>query len=339
MSMLYGSVDLHSNNSYAAISNEKDEVIRHKRLPNRIEELDRFFGDYKDSLSDIVVESTYNGYWLVDGLKERGYGVKLANPTAMVQYSGLKYTDDKSDALWLNRVHRLGVLPTGYIYPREDRPIRDLLRKRLNLVHTRTNFINSVKHQFLTWNAASYSKDELYKLSPEDVKEQFQDEFLRKSVNSLLTLIRAMTTQVKEIELLIKSRTVEHPLIERLKTIYGIGPLLGWTIHYETGEIQRFRTDKHYLSYCGLVPSVKISNQRIKGHGNVKNRNKFLRWAFAEAAIKSMGNPKMRAYHDRLVKKKGIIKAKTIISSKLARVAFKIMSDPDFVYDVNKLFN
>ena len=61
---------------------------------------------------------------------EAGYRVHLANTAAIQQCSGVKYSDDNSDAQWLARLLRLGVLPTGYIYPKETRPIRDLLRQR-----------------------------------------------------------------------------------------------------------------------------------------------------------------------------------------------------------------
>jgi hypothetical protein len=63
-------------------------------------------------------ESTFNWYWLVDGLMDLGYRVHLANPAAIQQYSGLKYTDDDSDALWLAEMLRLGILREGYIYPK-----------------------------------------------------------------------------------------------------------------------------------------------------------------------------------------------------------------------------
>jgi transposase len=66
-------------------------------------------------LKGVVIESTYNWYWLVDGLMEARYRVHLANPAAIQQYNGLKYTDDHSDARWLAHLLRLGVLPEGYI--------------------------------------------------------------------------------------------------------------------------------------------------------------------------------------------------------------------------------
>src|SRR5207302_6677374 len=99
---------------------------------------------YHADLKGVVVESTYNWYWLVDGLMEADYRVHLANPAAMQQYSGLKYTDDYSDAHWLAHVLRLGVLPEGYIYPKAERAVRDLLRKRAHLVRQHTANVLSV---------------------------------------------------------------------------------------------------------------------------------------------------------------------------------------------------
>jgi len=74
---------------------------------------------------------------------------------------------------------------------------------------------------------------------------------------------------------------------------------------------------EHYLSYCGLVESRRMSNEKLKGRGNTKNRNKYLRWAYGEAAVLALKHPRIRQYHDRLVGKKGPIKAKAIIASKL----------------------
>ena len=79
-------------------------------------------------------------------LMEEGYKVHLANPAAIQQYSGLKHTDDKHDAFWLAEMLRLGILSEGYIYPREERPVRDLLRKRGHLVRLRTSLIISLEN-------------------------------------------------------------------------------------------------------------------------------------------------------------------------------------------------
>jgi transposase len=97
-------------------------------LPNDLGLILKEFSAYRSELEGIVVESTYNWYWLVDGLMEQGYKVHLANTAAIQQYNGLKYTDDNSDARWLAHLLRLGVLPEGYIYPKQERAVRDLQR-------------------------------------------------------------------------------------------------------------------------------------------------------------------------------------------------------------------
>ena len=131
---LYGGIDLHSNNSVVVLLDEEDQVVYEKRLPNDLSYLLLELGPYRERIEGLVVESTFNWYWLVDGLMEAGYRIHLANTAAIQQYGGLKYTNDRSDARWLAHLLRRGVLPEGYIYPKEERAVRDLLRKRAQLV-------------------------------------------------------------------------------------------------------------------------------------------------------------------------------------------------------------
>ena len=119
---LYGAIDLHSTNSVTVVINEQDQVVYQERLPNDLSLIAQQLSSYRRSLQGIVVESTYNWYWLVDGLMEKGYRVHLANTAAIQQYNGLKYTDDHSDARWLAHILRLGVLPRAtFIRNRSER--------------------------------------------------------------------------------------------------------------------------------------------------------------------------------------------------------------------------
>ena len=120
---LYGGIDLHSNNSYLGIVNEENQVIYKNRCRNELPVIVSALTPFKDELEAIAVESTFNGYWLVDGLMGAGYPVHLANPAAMKEYKGLKHKDDKKSALWLANLLRLKILPEGYIYPKEERPV------------------------------------------------------------------------------------------------------------------------------------------------------------------------------------------------------------------------
>ena len=160
---LCGAMDLHSNNNVTVLSNEKDEVVYRKRLPNDLKSILGQLAPYQSEIEGIVVESTYNWYWLVDGLMEQGYRVHLANTAAIQQYNGLKYTDDDSDARWLAHLLWLGVLPQGYIYPREQRPVRDLLRKRGQLVRQRTTNLlsNYILRDRVAFNVTKSLRPEL----------------------------------------------------------------------------------------------------------------------------------------------------------------------------------
>jgi transposase len=124
---LYAGIDLHSSNNFVGIIEENGRIAFRRRLRNDPEEILLTFGRFREDMVGVVVESTYNWYWLVDLLGDAGYRVHLANPTAIRKYSGLKHADDQHDAFWLAEMLRLGILPQGYIYPKEERPTRDLL--------------------------------------------------------------------------------------------------------------------------------------------------------------------------------------------------------------------
>jgi transposase len=143
---LYVGDDLHSSNNYLAIIDEKGKRVFHRKLPNDRATIINTLAPYEGTIAGIVVESTYNWYWLVDMLMDEGYKLHLANPSAIKKYEGLKHVNDNDDAFWLAEMLRLHILPEGYIYPKEDRPIRDLLRKRRHLVSLRTSLIISLQN-------------------------------------------------------------------------------------------------------------------------------------------------------------------------------------------------
>jgi hypothetical protein len=117
---LYGAIDLHCNNNVTVLIDEKDKVVYQKRLTNDLPLIVEQLSPYASSLEGIVVESTYNWYWLVDGLMEKEHRVHLANTAAIQQYEGLKYTDDDSDARWLAHLFRLGVYLRATSIPKKS---------------------------------------------------------------------------------------------------------------------------------------------------------------------------------------------------------------------------
>jgi hypothetical protein len=118
---LYCGIDLHSSRSWIAILDERLEVVREAKVVNDLDGVLRVLEPHREELEGVAVESTFNWYWLVDGLTDAGYRAHLTNTWAVRQWEGLKYTDDRHDARWLAHLLALGILPEGYIYPKGAR--------------------------------------------------------------------------------------------------------------------------------------------------------------------------------------------------------------------------
>ena len=326
---LYTGFDLHSTNNYLAIIDARGKKVYKKKLRNDPENILAALIPHKDNIAGVVVESTSNWYWLVDLLMEEGYNVHLANPSGIQQYKGMKYRDDKDDAFWLAEMLRLGILPEGYIYPKEERPIRDMLRKRGHLVRLRTSLILSLQNII--------SRNNGFKMKVNDMKALKEDRvFPYLEYNEDLAFVGKVskesidffTGKIRDIESLVKKRmTIKKPYTY-LMSIYGVGKILSLTIKLESGPIERFKKAGNYVSYCRKVSSKWISNEKKKGKGNAKSGNKYLAWAFSEAAeIARRSYPEARAYYNRKMQKTNFMVAHNALSHKLAKAAYYIMKD------------
>ena len=335
---LYGGIDLHSTNSVVALTDEQDRVVYQRRLSNDLPLILSELQPYQPLIEGLVVESTYNWYWLVDGLMEAGYRLHLANTSAIKQYEGLKYADDNTDARWLAKLLRLGLLPEGYIYPKEQRPVRDLLRKRSQLVHQHTDNLLSVQNLVARNCGHSVNANQVKRLQYAEVNRLLKDEHLALAVNSTLVVMHSQAEMIDLLEKAAKKRIKLRPEFKPLLTVSGIGEILGLTIMLETGEIQRFKRVGNYASYCRCVDSKRMSNGKKKGKGNRKNGNKFLAWAFVEAANFAVRyNPQIKRYYQRKrARTNGIVAIKTV-AHKLARACYYILRD-QVAFEVDKAF-
>jgi transposase len=111
--MLFCGIHLHSNNSFVVVTDDTDKLLYSRRLPNNLTDICGALSPYLKNLLGVVVESTFNWYWLVDGLIEAGHSVHLANTVAIKQYDGLKYRGDESDARHLAHILRLAFYQRG----------------------------------------------------------------------------------------------------------------------------------------------------------------------------------------------------------------------------------
>lgn len=328
--LLYGAIDLHANSNYAAIIDENRKRVMKRKLVNDPEAILRFWEPYKADLVGIVVESTYNWYWLVDLLQEHGYRVRLANPAGIQKYRGVKHVDDNHDAFWLAELLQLGILPEGYIYPKETRALRDLLRKRQQLVRLRTALILSLQN-IVTRNCGIKVPTHHLKTLKEDRVEVYlqenEDLLLAGSANK--SCLDALSREILRVEAAVEKKLKLQAPYHQLLTLPGVGRILASTIMLETGPINRFSKVGCYASYCRKVNSRWTSNEKVKGQGNKKNGNKYLAWAFGEAAARArlFHRASRDFYQRKLRQKKNAALAHGALAHKLARAAFYILRD------------
>ena len=282
--MKYSGIDLHSNNCVITIIDETDKVIVERRLPNDLEKIVAFLEPHRAELAGVVVESTFNWYWLVDGLQEAAYQVHLANTTAIKKYEGLKHSGDETDARHLAHLLRLGILPTGTILPPDLRDVRDLARKRMQLVNMRTMQILSVETIFSRTTGKRLTSNQVKRLTVAGLAELGLSEGVTLSLQTHVSVIEVLQRQIEELENRLRLKVCCEDDFKRLMTVPGIGTVLATMIYLETGPIDRFAGPGNYASYARCVSSEYTSNGKKKGQGNTKNGNRYLAWAFVEAA-------------------------------------------------------
>lgn len=336
---LYAAIDLHSNNGVLSIIDDADRVQFERRLPNDLESVLAALEPFREQLRAVAVESTYNWYWLVDGLTDHGYGAQLVNTAAVPQYEGLKHGNDHTDARHLAHLQRLGILPTGYIYPREGRALRDLLRRRFHLVRMSTTLMQSVQCAWSQRTAQSLRSNAFRRLDDAAVTQTISDPIERQAILAQLTAWRAIDEQVEQIERWVLDHQGKSRALLAVRTVPGIGAVLGSTIALETGAIERFASVGDYASYCRMVDSQRISNGKRKGSGNAKCGNRYLCWAYIEGANFALRfSPEIRRWYDRkLAKRKLRTIAIKAVAHKLARACYYLMRDGG-AFDVKRAF-
>jgi len=336
---LYGGVDLHSNNAMYVITDERDKQLLRQRLPNELSVVLAALAPYRPRLKVVAVESTYNWYWLVDGLQAQKYPVVLAHPSEMEQYDGIKEADDLTDAAFLARLARLGVLPTGYIYPKADRPVRDLLRRRMLLVQQRTGIVLSLQNMAPRQTGQAVGWRALRKLRVEERAELLGDHDCLTFVTAeQVDLIERFTEKIRRFEQKVLEHTQVRPTYACLQTLPGVGTILALTIMLETGDIGRFKTVGDYTSYARGVRARHLSNGKKKAHNNAKNGNPYLAWAFVEAVHHALRTcPQAKSFYDRKRAQRNGALATKALAAKWSKAAYYMMQRQEN-FDLTRVF-
>jgi transposase len=271
-------------------------------------------------------------------LRSQGYGIDLANPAKIEQFKGIKHVDDKDDAFHLAELQRLKILPTAHVYDPQLRPVRDLFRRRMSLVHQRTALFLSFKSLYARTTGQALDLSDVKKMEPKEAPKLYEHPANQLIARVQAEHIQALDKSISRIEKAVLECAREIPPYEKLLTIPGIGKILGMTITMEVGDIKRFKTDGDFASYCRMVDAKRLSNGKCKAENNQKCGNKYLSWAFVEAAnFARRYDEHCRKWYDRKAAKTNKVLATKALGCKLAKAAWHVMTQ-ECGYDEKRMF-
>lgn len=325
----YCGIDLHATNSVICVIDDQEEIHFRGKVPNCIFEITEKLNVFSPK-PEVVVEATLNWYWLIDWLQDDGFNVKLAHTYGLHMITGAKVKTDKRDAFTLAKLLRLGAIPEAYIYPSEKRPVRDLLRRRAKLVHLRAEAYTAIRTRLLQQGLYGFSLATLRALNEEEISEMVTHPVIQASIGHELERIRLYSQEISKMESMLLKFAGKDPLFKLLQTIPGVGKILGLTIYYEAGEIQRFGSAKQFCSYARVVPGIAQSGSVTRRGGGSKQGNPHLKWAFMQAAVLAVRfHPNVKKFREkhlarRRSKAKRLITL-SIVAHKLATGAYHVM--------------
>ena len=336
--VLYSGMDLHGDNVFCTVMDQEYRVVFERRLPNKLDVVMEALEPYRERLAGVAVESTYNWYWLVDGLQAHQYPARLANPARMQENIGLKSANDKTDSRFLAKQMVMGVLPEGYIYPKEERAVRDLLRRRMRLVQARTGELLSLEGLVARHSGADLGVQALKALEAGELSALLgNDPLVVQAAEISFRHVAFLDGEIRQIEKAVEPRVKLTSGYERLLGVPGIGRVLTMTIMLESGPITRFAGPGNYASYCRAVKTEHTSNERKKGEGNGKSGNRYLAWAYIEAANFAVRySPELRSWYQRKAARTKRVVALKALANKLAKACYFILRD-GVDFDVKKL--
>lgn len=321
-------IDLHARQMYVCLMDRTGRILVHTNIRhNDFNHFLKLIAPYRHSLT-VCAECMFGWYWLADACQAAGLTFVLAHALYLHAIHGGKNKNDRIDSEKLAHLLRTNLIPPAYLYPADRRPLRALLRQRLFFVWQRADLLARVQSHQLAYNRPVTRQSRSNRDPWEAQLLAQEDHPLRQlALQNELAMIRHFDAQIGTLETQLHrlTQTAAPRDFALLQTVPGIGQHLGSTILYEIGDIDRFPTVKHFLSYCRLVKGTVASAGKIKGLRGAKLGNPYLRWAFGEAAViakrdHALLGPLAQRLEARFNGNK--FKANTVLAIKLARAVF-----------------
>lgn len=336
----YCGIDLHTKNMYVCILNQEGKILLHKNADVCKDTLLKFIKPY---LPDIVisVECIFTWYWIADFCMKHSIPFVLGHALYMKAIHGSKTKNDKIDSRKIATLLRGGMIPMAYVYPQEMRATRDLLRRRMHFMRKRSELLAHIQNTRNQYNRPSFEKTISRKNNRLNIIEHFNDPAVQKSMELNLSLIDHYDSILRKTENYILNHVKAHNANEfyLLRTIPGVGKILALVMLYEIHNIKRFEKVQNFTSYARLIKPQKESAGKLKGSGNGKMGNAFLKWAFSESTLLLIRDKQeIKDLHARLKNKHGKARALAIISHKLGRAVYYMLKKQK-AFNMNKFLN
>lgn len=321
----YCGIDLHTRKMYLCILNPEGEEVFHRNIKASPKAFLKAVSPFREDLV-VCCECMHCWYWLADLCFEEDIDFVLGHAFYMKAIHGAKSKNDRIDSEKIARMLRGGLLPMAYVYPREMRATRDLLRRRSHFVRKRTELLAHLQGLSSQNNLPVFAG----RITGAEKREEFLERFcidpsLDLSARADRDLIDHYETMIPELERFLEKEIKEDAVqgYYLLRSIPGIGKILAMTILYEIHTIDRFPTCRKFASYARLVKCQHSSNGKISGHGGGKMGSMHLKWAFSEASAYFLrGNPRGQQLLAQIEKKRGTGAALSILAHKLGRTVY-----------------
>jgi transposase len=330
----YISFDSHRKYTLA----EREEALTGHVVQKRIEHWPgAFIGYLKQCPGDtpVALEATGNWYWIVREIELSGHRALLVHPRKAKLMMGMINKTDKLDVHGLNRLQRNGTLPTVWIPPGELRDLRELTRTRMVLSTHRTRLKNRLSSTLAKYGRRVVGFKDMFAAGARaELESQVQQlpEQTRWGCRMLLEQLDLTQRQIDEQEKRLEDLLRRTPEMEWLDTLPGVGLVLSAVIALEVGDVGRFATAERLASYAGTTPRVHSSGGKTRYGGLRPDVNRYLKWAFIEAAncaaLQREKHPErhVTVLYERLRPHKGHPKAIGAVARHLAESAYYVMS-------------
>lgn len=313
------------------------------RVENDRESLRRFLEGLEPG-RPIAVETTGNWYWFLEEIERAGHIALLTHAGKAKLMMGQLNKTDKLDARGLAVLLRNGTLPTVWIPPRNLRDQRELLRLRMALVNMSTRLKNRV-HAILAKQGVTIEEvTDIFSHRGRALVHACQEQLPQETGRCLhqqLLLLEELEKHIQEAEKRIRQVIRETEEMRLLMTIPGVGPILGSVIALEVGDVERFPGPEHLASYAGTVPRVHASGGRTRYGRTRPDVNRYLKWAFVEAANviarhrKAFRGRHVARLYERVRQRKGHSRAAIAVARHLAEATYWILRSKEPYREAN----